>query len=102
MGVSTAKALAYTLDLPLMAVNHLEGHICQFLTGTVITFPLLPGCFGGHTPLLYARSRANETIGRTRDDAAGEVFDKVARALGLGFPGGNYRPVGAARGMQGF
>lgn len=91
VGVSVAKALAYTLDLPLMAVNHLEGHIyANFLTGTVITFPLL--CLvvsGGHTSLIHMRDHGLiEVMGRTRDDAAGEVFDKVARALGLGFPGG--------------
>ena len=91
VGVSTAKALSFTLDLPLAAVNHLEGHIyANFLTGATILFPLL--CLvvsGGHTSLLYMKGHGQiETLGRTRDDAAGEVFDKIARALGLGFPGG--------------
>lgn len=91
VGVSTAKALAYALDVPLMAVNHLEGHIyANFLTGVVIVFPLL--CLvvsGGHTSLIYMQNHGELTVlGRTRDDAAGEVFDKVARALSLGFPGG--------------
>lgn len=91
VGVSTAKALAYALDVPLVAVNHLEGHIyANFLTGVPIIFPLL--CLvvsGGHTSLIYMRDHGELTIlGRTRDDAAGEVFDKVARALSLGFPGG--------------
>ncbi len=91
VGIATAKALAYALDLPLVAVNHLEGHIyANFLTGAVIVFPVL--CLivsGGHTSLLYMQDHGEITVlGRTRDDAAGEVFDKVARALSLGFPGG--------------
>lgn len=91
IGVSTAKALSFALELPLAAVNHLEGHIyANFLTGATISFPLL--CLvvsGGHTSLLYMKGHGQiEILGRTRDDAAGEVFDKVARALGLGFPGG--------------
>ena len=91
VGVSTAKALAYALDLPLVAVNHLEGHIyANYLTGAAIIFPLL--CLvvsSGHTSLIYMRDHGElAVLGRTRDDAAGEVFDKVARALSLGFPGG--------------
>lgn len=91
VGVSVAKALCFSLDLPLAAVNHLEGHIyANFLTGATVSFPLL--CLvvsGGHTSLLFMEGHGKiETLGRTRDDAAGEVFDKVARALGLGFPGG--------------
>ena len=91
VGVSTAKALAYALDLPLVAVNHMEGHIyANFLTGAAIVFPLI--CLvvsGGHTSLIYMRDHGElAVLGRTRDDAAGEVFDKVARALSLGFPGG--------------
>ncbi|RJX28265.1 MAG: tRNA (adenosine(37)-N6)-threonylcarbamoyltransferase complex transferase subunit TsaD [Dethiobacter sp.] len=91
IGVSTAKALSFALELPLAAVNHLEGHIyANFLTGATISFPLL--CLvvsGGHTSLLYMKGHGQiEILGRTRDDAAGEVFDKIARALGLGFPGG--------------
>ncbi len=91
VGVSTAKALAYALDVPLIAVNHLEGHIyANFLTGASINFPVL--CLvvsGGHTSLIHMRDHGElSVLGRTRDDAAGEVFDKVARALELGFPGG--------------
>ena len=91
VGVSVAKALSFSLELPLAAVNHLEGHIyANFLTGATIAFPLL--CLvvsGGHTSLLFMEGHGKiEILGRTRDDAAGEVFDKVARALGLGFPGG--------------
>lgn len=91
VGVSTAKALAYALEIPLIAVNHLEGHIyANFLTGASINFPVL--CLvvsGGHTSLIHMQDHGKLTVlGRTRDDAAGEVFDKVARALNLGFPGG--------------
>lgn len=91
VGVSTAKALAFARDLPLLAVNHLEAHIyANFLTGAVISFPLL--CLvvsGGHTSLIYMEDHGEmQVLGRTRDDAAGEVFDKIARAMELGFPGG--------------
>lgn len=91
VGVSIAKALSYALDIPLLPVNHLEGHIyANFLTGSIINFPLV--CLvvsGGHTSLLYVEGHGKiEVLGKTRDDAAGEVFDKIARALDLGFPGG--------------
>ncbi len=91
VGVSAAKALAYALDIPLIAVNHLEGHIyANFLAHPDLEFPLV--CLvvsGGHTDLLvmYGHGRYR-VVGRTRDDAAGEAFDKVARAMGLGYPGG--------------
>lgn len=91
VGVSFAKAFAYALDKPLIAVNHLHGHIyANFLEHPQIVFPAV--CLvvsGGHTSLLYMRERGEfEVIGETRDDAAGEAFDKVARFLGLGYPGG--------------
>jgi N6-L-threonylcarbamoyladenine synthase len=91
VGVSTAKALAYAARLPLVAVNHLEAHLfANFLTGAVITYPLVALiASGGHTELVLMESPDRITcLGRTRDDAAGEAFDKVARALGLGYPGG--------------
>lgn len=90
IGVSTAKALAWALDKPLLAVNHVAGHIyANMLTGPV-KFPLL--CLvvsGGHTDLIYMEAdMAFKTLGQTRDDAAGEAFDKIARVLGLPYPGG--------------
>lgn len=91
VGLSFAKSFAYALDRPLLAVNHLEGHIyANFLEHSEISFPAI--CLvvsGGHTSLLYMSSIGEyELIGQTRDDAAGEAFDKVARFLGLGYPGG--------------
>ncbi|MCL6476877.1 MAG: tRNA (adenosine(37)-N6)-threonylcarbamoyltransferase complex transferase subunit TsaD [Peptococcaceae bacterium] len=91
VGVSAAKAMAYALDIPLIAVNHLEGHIyANFLVEPDLAFPLV--CLvvsGGHTDLLVMYGHGNyRVVGRTRDDAAGEAFDKVARAIGLGYPGG--------------
>src|SRR5690349_15979272 len=99
VGISYAKALAYALDKPLIAVNHLEGHIHAVLLeerqkgNHEITFPLLALVVsGGHTHLYLAQQRKAgwiyQNIGHTRDDAAGEAFDKVAKLLGLGYPGG--------------
>ncbi len=91
VGVSTAKALAFALDKPLVPVNHIEGHICA----NFIEFPDLEPPFvclivsGGHSHLVHVKEYGQyEILGRTRDDAAGEAFDKVARTLGLGYPGG--------------
>ncbi len=91
VGVSFAKAYAYALGLPLIGVNHISGHICA----NYIEHPGLKppyGCLvvsGGHTHLVrVADYGVYEVIGRTMDDAAGEAFDKVARAIGLGYPGG--------------
>jgi N6-L-threonylcarbamoyladenine synthase len=99
VGISYAKALAYSLDKPLIAVNHLEGHIHAVLLeekqkgNYELNFPLLALVVsGGHTHLYLAAQNSDnwtyENIGRTRDDAAGEAFDKVAKLLGLGYPGG--------------
>src|SRR5450631_1046963 len=99
VGISYAKALAFALDKPLIAVNHLEGHIHAVLLeerqkgNHELQFPVLALVVsGGHTHLYLAaqieNSWAYENIGHTRDDAAGEAFDKVAKLLGLGYPGG--------------
>jgi N6-L-threonylcarbamoyladenine synthase len=104
VGISYAKALAFALDKPLIAVNHLEGHIHAVLLDLYqnqerqkgnqeLQFPVLALVVsGGHTHLYLAAQKAAswtyENIGHTRDDAAGEAFDKVAKLLGLGYPGG--------------
>jgi N6-L-threonylcarbamoyladenine synthase len=91
IGVSAAKAVSAVLQIPMVGVHHLEGHIyANFLTNPDWQFPFI--CLvvsGGHTDLVLARAHGDYTIlGRTRDDAAGEAFDKTARVLGLGYPGG--------------
>lgn len=91
VGVSSAKAMAFGLGIPLIGVNHMEGHIyANFLAHPGLAFPLV--CLvvsGGHTDLVYMEDHGcYEILGRTRDDAAGEAFDKIARAMGLGYPGG--------------
>ncbi len=91
VGLSFAKGLALAANIPFIAVNHIEGHIyANVLERLPIKTPLL--CLtvsGGHTDLLYLeRWGVYKILGRTRDDAAGEAFDKVARVLGLGYPGG--------------
>ncbi len=99
VGVSFAKSLAYALDKPLIAVNHLEGHIHAVLLeerqkgNHKIEFPLMTLVVsGGHTHLYLATRNGEgwsyENVGHTRDDAAGEAFDKVAKLLALGYPGG--------------
>jgi N6-L-threonylcarbamoyladenine synthase len=99
VGISYAKALAFALDKPLIAVNHLEGHIHAVLLeerqkgNHELPFPVLALVVsGGHTHLYLAAQKdaswTYENIGHTRDDAAGEAFDKVAKLLGLGYPGG--------------
>lgn len=91
VGVSAAKALAYSLDVPLIPVNHLEGHIfANFLSHPQLEPPFLALVVsGGHTALVNMKDYNNFSLmGETRDDAAGEAFDKVARLLGLPYPGG--------------
>lgn len=91
VGVSTAKALAYSHNLPLVGVNHIEGHIyANWLVHQEIEFPL--ACLvvsGGHTALVRMDDHGiYRLLGQTQDDAVGEAYDKVARAMGLGYPGG--------------
>lgn len=91
VGVATAKALAFAAEKPLIAVHHIEGHIYgNFLVNPDLTMPLL--CLvvsGGHTNIVKITDHGQYTLlGQTRDDAAGEAYDKVARALGLSYPGG--------------
>jgi N6-L-threonylcarbamoyladenine synthase len=92
VGAAAAKSLAYSLDIPLVGVHHIEGHIYSNLIehGDKLQFPHI--CLtvsGGHTLLLLVHSiNQYELIGRTLDDAAGEVFDKISKFLDLGFPGG--------------
>ena len=91
VGVSAAKAIAYALQIPLLGINHLEGHIyANFLHTPDLEFPLLALLVsGGHTHLILFRGHGDfQVLGRTRDDAAGEALDKIARVLGLGYPGG--------------
>jgi N6-L-threonylcarbamoyladenine synthase len=91
IGCSVAKALAWVHRTPLVGVNHLEGHVyAAFLTDDPPVHPFLALVVsGGHTALYHARAPLQYAlVGQTRDDAAGEAFDKVAKLLGLGFPGG--------------
>jgi len=91
VGVQYAKSLAYAIDKPLIAVNHIEGHIsANFIEHKDLQPPFI--CLvvsGGHTFIVHMKDYGQfEVIGQTRDDAAGEAYDKIARAIGLGYPGG--------------
>ena len=101
VGLSTAKAMAYALKKPLVGVHHIEGHIAaNYITHRELTPPYL--CLvvsGGHSHLVYVKDYTTfEILGKTRDDAVGEAFDKVSRIIGLGYPGG---PVIDARAKEG-
>jgi len=90
IGVNAAKALAFAHSIPLVPVHHIAGHIYANRLVTELTFPLLSLVVsGGHTELVYMKEQGHfEVIGETRDDAAGEAYDKVARTLKLPYPGG--------------
>ena len=106
IGVNTAKTLAYLLRKPLIAVNHLQGHLCaNYLysepdSPPKIKYPVLGLIVsGGHTALVWMSApHSFQILGQTRDDAAGEAFDKIARALKLGYPGGPVIDKLAAKG----
>lgn len=91
VGLSYAKALAYTLDIPLVGVNHIEGHVsANYIEDKNLKPPFITLIVsGGHTHLVEVKDYGQyEILGKTRDDASGEAFDKIARAMELGYPGG--------------
>ena len=93
VGVSVAKALSFATDIPLIGVNHLEGHIfANFISHPELEPPFMALVVsGGHTSLVHVKDYNHfELLGQTRDDAAGEAFDKVARVMKLPYPGGPY------------
>jgi N6-L-threonylcarbamoyladenine synthase len=101
VGVTLATSLAWAWNRPLVPVNHLEGHVYSvWLDGKAPEFPALALLVsGGHTEIVLMRGHGQyELIGSTRDDAAGEAFDKVAKMLGLGYPGGPEVSRSAAKG----
>ena len=101
VGFSFAKAFAYALGIPMIGINHLEGHINSvFLTRTPPPFPFIALlASGGHTAIYHVTSHTTWTVmGQTRDDAAGEAFDKVSKMLDLGYPGGKIISDAALKG----
>ncbi len=103
VGVSAAKAMAYALKLPLIGIHHIEGHIfANILSNPGLPLPHV--CLtvsGGHTMLIHVKEPGHyEVLGSTLDDAAGEAFDKIAKFLGLGFPGGPAIEKLAAKGNR--
>ncbi len=104
VGVAEAKAIAWAAQKPLIGVNHIEGHICaNYIEHPSLKPPYLGLVVsGGHTHLIIVKDYAEfEILGRTVDDAAGEAFDKVARAIGLGYPGGPKIDAAAKEGDPG-
>ncbi|MCS4486968.1 tRNA (adenosine(37)-N6)-threonylcarbamoyltransferase complex transferase subunit TsaD [Staphylococcus americanisciuri] len=104
VGVNAAKALAFAHNKPLIPVHHIAGHIYANQLDQGLTFPLMALIVsGGHTELVLMRDHLNfEVIGETRDDAVGEAYDKVARTIGLPYPGGPHVDKLAARGIDSY
>lgn len=102
VGINAAKALAFAYDKPLIPVHHIAGHIYANHLEQPLQFPLIALIVsGGHTELVYMKDHLNfEVIGETRDDAVGEAYDKVARTIGLGYPGGPQVDQLAANGQD--
>lgn len=102
VGVNAAKAIAFAHDLPLIGVHHIAGHIYANRLVQEMSFPLMSLVVsGGHTELVYMKEHGSfEVIGETRDDAAGEAYDKVARTLSLPYPGGPHIDRLAATGQD--
>ncbi len=101
VGINFAKALAYNWSIPIIETNHIKGHIyANWLNNSNIEFPILSLVVsGGHTQLVLMKSHKDfKILGETRDDAVGEAFDKVAKLLGLGYPGG---PMISQRALKG-
>jgi len=103
VGVNFAKGLSYAWQKPLIGVNHIEGHIsANYIENKNLEPPFI--CMvasGGHTHLVYVKNYGEyEILGKTRDDAAGEAFDKIARAIGLGYPGGPLIDITAKKGNK--
>jgi tRNA N6-adenosine threonylcarbamoyltransferase len=100
VGLSTAKAIAYARQLPFVGVNHLEGHLLSVRLSEATPFPYVALLVsGGHTSLYYAEAFGRyRLLGATRDDAAGEAYDKVAKVMGRGYPGGRILDDLARRG----
>lgn len=103
VGVNFAKSLAYASHKPLIAVNHIRGHVAaNYITHPDLKPPFLALVIsGGHTSLMKVNSFTDyETVGITRDDAAGEAFDKIARVMGIGYPGGAIMDALAKKGNK--
>ncbi|WP_332696763.1 tRNA (adenosine(37)-N6)-threonylcarbamoyltransferase complex transferase subunit TsaD [Halalkalibacter lacteus] len=102
IGVNAAKAIAFAHDIPLIGVHHIAGHIYANQLISELSFPLLALVVsGGHTELVYMKEDGDfEIIGETRDDAVGEAYDKVARTLGLPYPGGPHIDRLASEGQE--